>query len=107
MSDVYTLKSPDGNVGTLRIDIKLDTWEFTPSETYQGVTPQFIYYAKNGAYTKDDIKEWVLERAPERNYEWIDQLLEKLGLSEYDPYAFFKYNGGRFITDDFYVESIN
>ena len=48
----------------------------------------------------------MLERAPEPNYEWIDRLLDQVGIKEYDPYAFFKYNKGRFITDDFYVEPI-
>jgi hypothetical protein len=47
-----------------------------------------------------------MARAPEPHYEFIDALVEKIGSKKYNAYEFFKYNNGRFITDDFYVEAV-
>ena len=54
----------------------------------------------------ENIKMWVMDRVPEPQYKFIDTLIEKAGLKEYDVYSFFKYNKGAFNHDRFYVEEI-
>ena len=71
---------------------------------YDGDVPWFIRFAKDSVLPMNEmVKMWVLERAPESHNEFIDSLIKKAGLYEYDAYGFFKYNKGHFITDKFYV----
>jgi len=107
--DKYLLKYEgiDEPVGLLSLDFINDEFSIEVNEKYNGSIPSFLRFEDAPMCIGDRIKLWVLERAPETNYEFIDALIEKAGLSEYDAYGFFKYNNGRFITDRFYVEPYN
>jgi hypothetical protein len=54
----------------------------------------------------EKIKMWIASRVPEPNYEFIDALLQRIGSKDYDTYAFFKYNNGRYISDNYWCEKI-
>jgi hypothetical protein len=106
--DSYLMKHENETepVGTLHIDIAEDIFDFKLNENYKGELPHFVSDPGTALSKNELVKMWVLERAPEPNYEWIDALIQKIGCTHYDPYAFFKYNEGRFITDRFYAEKI-
>jgi hypothetical protein len=96
-------RGQDEVAGILEIDEEQDIWRYTeiPGDVQQ---PWFVLAGK--AYTEKDVKSWVLNRAPEENYELISGVLEEMGLSTYDPYQIFLKNKGRFVTDNFYIEEI-
>ena len=106
--DKYLLKCKLKNepIGVLTVDIDNDTFTFTRNSKYQGCLPVFIEYPAVSMTESDSIKMWVMDRAPEPHNELIDSLIRKIGATEYDAYAFFKYNKGAYITDKFYVEEI-
>jgi len=89
----------------LEINISDDFFGFTKNESYTGPLPAFLYY-EAVIPMNENIKMWVLERAPEPQYLFIDALIEKAGLQKYDAYGFFRYNKGAFIQDKFYVEEV-
>lgn len=109
MSERYCLRHDDYTepVGTLTVDFDKDVFEIEENSKYDGELPFFLLYPKSSMSLSEKIKLWITERAPESNYTFIDALIERAGLTEYDAYGFFKYNNGRFITDDFYVEPIH
>jgi len=92
-------------VGVLEINIEEDIFSFTKNDKYTGDLPAFLFY-ETDIPMNENIKMWVMDRAPEPQYAFIDTLIEKAGLKEYDAYGFFKYNKGVFIYDKFYVEEI-
>ena len=102
--DSYYLKYKGGNIGQLNVDMENDVWQMNINDEYSGDVPWIIRHSPGGVPSKELVRNWVLSRAPERNYEWIDRMLDLLGMREYDEYEFFKYNNGMFITDDFSVE---
>jgi hypothetical protein len=93
----------DEPVGVLGVDIDGDVFEFDVNENYTGALPFFLRYPDMPMEMGERVKMWVLDRAPDVDYEFIDALIEKVGLKTYDAYGFFKYNGGKFIRDRFYV----
>ena len=104
MPDIYTLLLCDEELGKLTINTDQDIWKFEVFEDKHEKLPFVIRHGFNGSgYDSNNVKQWVLARAPEPNYEWIDLLLERLQLDEYDPYEFFKYNRGRFNTDRYHT----
>ena len=105
MSDTYLLKYEgiEIPVGVLTIDINKDNFAFEADPLYKGPLPAFLLYSNDLAPTEESIKMWVMGRAPEPHYEFIDALVDKAGLDKYDAYGFFKFNQGRFITDRFYT----
>jgi len=104
--DRYLLKCKDISepIGALYVDFDNDKFNIDINERYDGPLPGFILHVDAPMPINERIKLWILERAPEPNYEFIDALIEKAGLVEYDAYGFFKYNNGQFITDKYYVE---
>jgi hypothetical protein len=93
-------------IGVLGVDIEGDHFSFETSPGYGGPVPYFLRFPDSVLSMSEKIKEWVLERAPEPNYEFIDALMDRAGMTEYDPYLFFKYNQGQFLNDDFRVEPL-
>ena len=107
LSDYYVLWHESETaqpVGTLEVNIESDLFNFQLNSEYSGEVPWFVSYAKDAVLPMNTmIKMWVLDRAPESHNEFIDSLIRKANLDEYDAYGFFKYNKGKFITDRFYV----
>ena len=105
--DFFELRNEDADlhpVGILEIDIESDIFNFILNKEYNGDVPWFIRFANDAVISMNEmVKMWVLERAPESHNEFIDSLIDKAGLDEYDAYGFFKYNKGHFIIDKFYV----
>ena len=108
MPDKYWLHCEEYSeaVGELLIDFDNDNFSFEMNNNYTGPLPFFLTDSDAPMPVDEQIKLWVTERAPEPNYTFIDALIEKAGLSEYDAYGFFKYNSGKFITDKFYVRKL-
>ena len=108
MPDKYLLHCENESqaIGTLLVDFDNDRFEIDENPNYAGPLPFFLNCPGAVMPLPERIKLWITERAPEPNYAFIDTLVEKTGLKEYDAYGFFKYNHGRFITDKFYVEAI-
>ena len=107
MLDKYWLKydNLDEPVGELLIDFKKDKFNFIQNPKYDGELPFFLEDPESSMPMEEQIKIWIENRVPERNYTFIDVLIEKAGLKDYDIYGFFKYNKGQFISDKFYIES--
>ncbi|MCL1997895.1 MAG: hypothetical protein FWG65_03920 [Turicibacter sp.] len=108
MLDKYVVRCENVTepIGTLEVDVAEDYFNIDINPNYDGPKPLFMAYPKAVMPLQEQVKIWVLERSPEPHYEFIDALVEKAGLDKYDPYGFFKYNKGRFITDKFYVEEV-
>jgi hypothetical protein len=106
--DLYMLKHMDNDVsvGKLTVDVENDSYDFQENTEYTGPQPYFVRHPATAVSKSEQIKMWVMGRAPESHYEFIDALVEKIGSKQYHAYDFFKYNSGRFITDDFYVEKL-
>ena len=109
MLDKYLVRceNVEEAVGTLYVDIEQDYFDFDTNTKYNGPKPAFLAYPDAPMPLREQVKMWVLERAPEPHYEFIDVLIEKAGLTEYDAYGFFKYNKGQFIIDKFYVQALS
>ena len=107
MADYFELRHEDSSVypvGTLAIDIESGVFEFCLNKEYDGEVPWFVRFERDAVLPMSEmVRMWVMERAPESHNEFIDSLIEKAGLDEYDAYGFFKHNKGHFITDKFYV----
>jgi hypothetical protein len=99
-------KTADSHLGELSIDIDTDEFSFKPNPEYQRPLPAFLFYKSDKISENEQIKMWVMGRAPDPNNELIDALIDKIGETKYDAYSFFKHNKGVFITDKFYVESL-
>lgn len=104
----YYLMSGDNQVpvGILTMDVEQDFFSFEKNIDYDGLLPFFLKYTNNSMTPSERVKLWITERAPEPNYTFIDALIEKAGLKEYDPFGFFEFNKGAFNTDDFHVVPI-
>jgi len=99
-------KESEHPVGELFVDINADMFSFRKNEEYEGKLPAFLVYVSEKMSESERIKMWVMERAPDRDNEFIDVLIEKIGETEYNSYSFFKHNNGAFNYDKFYVTSV-
>jgi hypothetical protein len=104
----YSLKSTRGTTGELAFDEEKDIWLFRRNPGYDGDAPIFIKSAdmQNREIDPEHIKAWVHSRAPEPGYQLLGVLMREIGITEYDPIAFFKAYDGRMNSDEFYVEEI-
>jgi hypothetical protein len=92
-------------IGILTVDVDKMRFSFDENPNYDSDKPLFL--RKDFAIPFEEVlKIWILNRAPEPDYEFIDCLVEKAWLKEYDAYGFFKYNNGRYISDRFYFEQL-
>jgi hypothetical protein len=92
-------------IGVLSVNVDDMSFSFDENLEYDSDKPFFL--RRDFALPFEEVlKIWVLNRAPDTNYEFIDYLIEKAGLKEYDAYGFFKYNNGRYISDRFYFEPL-
>ena len=109
MLERFYLKYRDNpeNVGIISVDCETDSYNFTENSGYSGSIPAFLRFKHEVNYPiSDGLKVWIADRVPEPGYAFIDALIEKAGLKQYDAYGFFKYNKGKFMNDGFYIEEI-
>jgi hypothetical protein len=91
----------------LAIDADNDKYCFELNPSYDGPDLPWFLLNPNGPLTlSQKIKMWIASRVPEPEYEFIDTLLQRIGAREYDPYAFFKYNHGKYISDNYWCEKV-
>lgn len=98
-------KKTNEKIGYLSVDIENDFYDYKPvaylDESWKQVQFYHMWKVLGDYGNPEDIKDWVLNRAPDPYNEAIDLLLEQAHLDKYDAYGFFKYNEGMFIQDDF------
>ena len=102
----FKLMEGDTHIGNFIINSEEDVWSYTAVASLDRQPLIFaIQFERTGqkTFTGNAVRDWITNRAPEPNYMFIDALLEKVGIKEYDPLAFVAYNGGRFNTDKFYL----
>jgi hypothetical protein len=97
--------STNGVIGHLEFDVEKDIWKFKYNSEYHGDVPSFVKrkILYNLDIRSNDIKDWVCSRAPESNYQLIGTLMREIGITKYDPVAFFLAFNGRMNSDEFYV----
>ena len=108
MQGNFMLMKGEAHIGTFEIDSEKDKWVYIPGHSLaaQPLVFKLQIQGQSGATLSGDIvREWIIGRAPEPHYEFIDALMERVGITEYDPLAFVSYNGGRFNTDNYYLVS--
>lgn len=68
----------------------------------------FNRYLELGERHIDDewTRKWISERIPPSSRHNINEILQKVGISEYNPYHLLIYNGGRCSQDDFYLREV-
>ena len=106
MQGSFRLMEGDAHIGTFEIDSEKNKWMYIAEQSLEAQPLVFRLQLRDhggNALHGDIVREWVSGRAPEPNYEFIDALMERVGIKEYDPLAFVAYNGGRFNTDKFYL----
>lgn len=54
-----------------------------------------------------EVFEWIIDRVIPAGRQNIDEILEKVGIEEYDELAIFLYAHGRSCRDYFHIEEIN
>lgn len=59
---------------------------------------------KNGHITHEKIKMWIAERVVPKNRIGINELLHKMGLSEYDELCILKYTSARHTSDTCFID---
>lgn len=102
MLEIYSVLSEYFNfeeIGRLYIDVEKDSWKYEQLKYKDRIDkhPSCVFLGN----TNEDVKNWVLDRAPEFYYAGIEEVLERAQLKEYDAYGLFKYNEGKFIGDWF------
>ena len=106
MQGDFLLMEADKHIGTFKIDSKNNQWDYIAGDSLAEQPLVFrlqIGEQSGNVLSGDVVRDWIINRAPEPNYEFIDALMERVGITEYDPLAFVAYNGGRFNTDEFYL----
>ena len=106
MQGNYKLMMGDTHVGTFTIDRENDVWIYEAGHSHEEQPLVFKLLLRDQSEKKlsgEAVRDWIIGRAPEPNYEFIDALMEKVGISKYDPLAFVEYNGGRFNKDSYYL----
>lgn len=53
------------------------------------------------------VKEWIYDRVIPSGRQNIDEILEKMGLEEYDELEIFLYQNGRYTQDSFSIQKID
>lgn len=112
MSDKYLVydRNTKKKMGILICDVENDYFSYEILEdkdkpwlhpSFYNITSQF-----QREYTSEDIKDWVMNRAPESYNAGIDVLIERAKLKCYDAYGFFKFNEGQFIQDALWCKLI-
>ena len=97
----------DKRIGTFVIDSENNIWDYTAELSNDEQPLVFRLMLKDLGGVKlsgDAVHMWIAERAPDPDYEFIDALLERVGIKEYDPLAFVAHNRGCFITDNYYLD---
>jgi len=111
MQGDFKLMKDNVHLGTFTIDCENDVWIYTAEASHMEQQPLIfrMLMSKDNimVLTGNAVRDWIVNRAPESNYRFIDALMERVGIKEYDPLAFVAYNGGRFNTDDFYIMACN
>lgn len=89
-SDKYSIKLDDGLVG---IEVPID---FMPE-----------YFRDGQRYFKGpEVFEWIRDRVIPAGRQNINEILQKVGIEEYDELAIFLYAHGRSCRDYFHIEEI-
>jgi hypothetical protein len=109
MLDKYILwhESNTDPIGLLKVETEGMEFSFERNGGYKGPLPFFLWEEEFALPFNEVLKRWVFGRAPDPNYEFIAYLIKKAGLKKYDPYGFFKCNNGRYVSDGFFVESLD
>ena len=108
MQGVFKLMQGEAHIGDFVIDSDKNIWTYAAAaETAPEAQPlvfRLLMRDQGGdTLSGDAVRDWIMERAPEPTYEFIDALMYRIGIAEYDPLAFVAYNGGRFNKDDYYL----
>ena len=106
MQGTFMLMEGDDLVGTFTIDSEKNVWIYCPGDSLESQPLVFrLQLIDNNVTTLsgDIVRDWITGRAPDPGYAFIDALMERVGIAEYDPLAFLAYNSGRFNTDKFYL----
>ena len=109
MQGTFRLMEGDSHIGNFIIDSEKDVWVYQPVGDYEPQPLLFKSHIKRHGKAEihgSIVRDWIVERAPEPTYEFIDALMVRVGISKYDPLAFVMYNGGKFNKDTYYLESI-
>jgi hypothetical protein len=106
MQGSFKLMDGDLCLGLFTIDSENDLWRYdaaAPNEQQPLVFKLALRDSGMETLLGEIVRDWIINRAPEPNYVFIDALMERVGIEEYDPLAFVAYNGGRFNTDNYYI----
>ena len=106
MQGSFKLMEGDVHLGTFVIDSEKDEWVYEAKQApeLQPLIFRLFLQEQNAPMLSGDVvRNFIVGCAPEPNYAFIDALMERVGITVYDPLAFVAYNGGRFNTDKYYL----
>ena len=110
MQGNYRLMRDDTHIGTFTINSADGVYTYI-AVAHKDEQPLLFKLELQGTVSKtlsgEVVQTWLFTRAPESNYVFIDALMDKAGITQYDPLAFVEYNSGRFNTDKYYLEVYN
>jgi len=98
MRERYKIFEHGEHIGYFNVDNsaegeRLSADLFKPSESF------VLLPDKNGKVTHEQIKEWLFERIVPPTRIGIDDLLQQMGLSEYDQLSILKFTSARHTSD--------
>jgi hypothetical protein len=106
MQGTFNLMDGDTHIGNFIIDNAANIWTYVSENDLEKQPLVFKLQLRKKNVTTlsgDVVRDWIVGRAPEPTYEFIDALMDKVGISKYDPLAFVQYNSGRFNKDTYYI----
>ena len=106
MKGKFNLMEGDVLVGVFDIDSEADKWFYTAiadNETQPLIFNLLLREQSHSTLEGEQIKTWITNRSPSPFRADIEAVMEKVGISEYDPLAVVAYNAGRWHTDKYYL----
>jgi len=93
----YKLHEHGEHIGYFNVDYSADGRKLSVDLFKKSAA--FVLVAKNGRVEGRPLEQWINERITPPTRIGIDDLLNQMGLSEYDPLAILKYTSAKHTSD--------
>lgn len=108
MQEKYVIlkKSEQGTIGQLVIEDNMAWINLNPNLNEKVIPLHFRNSYHKNIYRIDNkqVDKWIKTRIPPQYRQDISEVLQSLGLKEYDEYQIFKAYKGKSVRDDYYIE---
>lgn len=107
----YRLYSGDKEIGSFSLLSNQDKYRIILFDNLDLLDVPIDYYLKykegRRRFTGNEVFDWIKDRVIPPGRQNINEVLEQVGIEEYDELAIFLYAKGKFVSDRFWIEEIN